>query len=217
MRTAADFDKLYMTSDPWGSKQIRFRERVLRRLIEPFVAGKSMLELGCGEGHLTASVFRNARSIDAIDISDIAIERARKLCLPNANFISADFVNIALLGYDVITAIECLYYLSYEEREAVLSRVSSEHRGKILIISAPIIGESAHQKYFTHEEIMGLLDRHRIGVRSFHNLYVKEGRSRLANLARSVFLRAPFTDLSLDYLPDWMIYQRCYVGRVADS
>jgi len=152
-----------------------------------------------------------------IDISDIAIERAKGLSLANARFVSADIVDIAFSGYDVITAIECLYYLSREECEAVLERISSERNGKILIISAPIIDERAHQKYFVHEEIMHLLRRHRIAVESFRNLYVREGHSRLANFARSVFLRAPLTDLTLDYLPDWMICQRCYVGRVSDS
>jgi hypothetical protein len=61
---------------------------------------------------------------------------------------------------------------------------------------------------------MGLLRSHCIEVQSFHNLYVSEGRSRIANLARSIFLRTPFTELSIDYLPDWMIYQRCYIARV---
>ncbi len=214
MRTAADFNKLYETPDPWGIKHIVFRERILRRLIQPYVGGKSVLELGCGEGHLTEVVFCDAQLVDAIDISDVAIERAKQLSLANARFIAADFVNVSFFGYDVITAIECLYYLSEDACDAVLQRISAQHCGKLLIVSAPIVGKGVHQKYFTHEELLQLLLKHRIAVQSFHNLYVREGQSRVANLARSIFLRTPFAELSIDYLPDWMIYQRCYIARV---
>ena len=35
-----------------------------------FIRGKSVLELGCGEGHLTQAVFYKARSVVGIDISN---------------------------------------------------------------------------------------------------------------------------------------------------
>jgi len=86
------------------------------------VADKNVLELGCGEGHLTASIFRNARSVRGIDISPIAVGRAMALALPKASFQASDFLNIRFAGYDVIAAIECLYYLSPDEQEAFFQK-----------------------------------------------------------------------------------------------
>ena len=106
MRTAADFNLYYATPDPWHISHAQFRDKVLRRRLKPFVRDKSVLELGCGEGHLTHAVFGKARSIVGIDISDVAIARAKSLNLPNARFESGDFLKVSFEGYDVIAALE---------------------------------------------------------------------------------------------------------------
>jgi 2-polyprenyl-3-methyl-5-hydroxy-6-metoxy-1,4-benzoquinol methylase len=113
------------------------------------VAGKTVLELGCGEGHLTASIFRDAKSVKGIDIGPLAISRAITLSLPNASFQASDFLNISFAGYDVIAAIECLYYLSPSEQEAFFSKMASEHAGKTFVLSGPIIGSNEHRTYLT--------------------------------------------------------------------
>ena len=92
MRTAADFNLYYAAPDPWHISHARFRDNVLRRCLKPFIRDKSVLELGCGEGHLTQTIFSKARSVVGIDISDVAIARAKSLNLPNAIFESADFL-----------------------------------------------------------------------------------------------------------------------------
>src|SRR5712671_6727429 len=70
MRTAADFNLYYTAPDPWHISHARFRDNVLRRCLKPFIRDKSVLELGCGEGHLTHTIFSKARSVVGIDISD---------------------------------------------------------------------------------------------------------------------------------------------------
>src|ERR1700761_3051702 len=60
MRTAADFNLYYAAPDPWHISHARFRDKVLRRRMRPFIRGKSVLELGCGEGHLTQAIFGKA-------------------------------------------------------------------------------------------------------------------------------------------------------------
>src|SRR4029077_9173392 len=114
MRTAADFNLYYAAPDPWHISHARFRDNVLSRCLNPFIRDKSVLELGCGEGHLTQTIFSKARSVVGIDISDVAIARAKSLNLPNARFESADFLPASFEGYDVIAAIECVSYLSLE-------------------------------------------------------------------------------------------------------
>ena len=61
MRTADDFDRYYATPDPWGVARATFRDKVLRRHLTRPTRNRSVLELGCGEGHLTRVVFRRAR------------------------------------------------------------------------------------------------------------------------------------------------------------
>jgi len=72
VRTAQDFDRYYETPDPWGISKYRFRDRALRRLIGSYLFDRAVLELGCGEGHLTQAVFGDACAVTGVDISTIA-------------------------------------------------------------------------------------------------------------------------------------------------
>ena len=149
MRSAEDFNSFYQSPDPWKIGHASRRDRALARIVGPYVAGKTVLELGCGEGHLTATIFKDASRIKAIDISPVAISRAITLSLPNASFQASDFLNVSFAGYDVIAAIECLYYLSPTEQETFFKKLASEHAGKIFVLSGPIIGSNEYRTYFT--------------------------------------------------------------------
>jgi 2-polyprenyl-3-methyl-5-hydroxy-6-metoxy-1,4-benzoquinol methylase len=81
LRSAEDFDSYYRSPDPWRIADVSRRDRALSRIIGPYVTGKAVLELGCGEGHLTGSVFRDAREVRGVDISPVAISRAKALSL----------------------------------------------------------------------------------------------------------------------------------------
>jgi cyclopropane fatty-acyl-phospholipid synthase-like methyltransferase len=137
MRTADDFNRYYAKPDPWGISRATFRDKVLRRHLTRSIRHKSVLELGCGEGHVTQAVFHRARSVIAVDISDVATARAKLLHLRNARFDTADFLDISFEGYDVIAAIECIYYLSHQEQGAFLRRLAREHSGKLLLLRVP--------------------------------------------------------------------------------
>jgi 2-polyprenyl-3-methyl-5-hydroxy-6-metoxy-1,4-benzoquinol methylase len=210
MRFGHEFDRLYATSpDPWGIARAGFRDRVLRERLSPYLDGKSVLELGCGEGHLTRSVFSSVRSVTGVDISQVAIERAKALCLPNADFECRDLLDISFHGYDVIIAIECLYYLSAEEQSAFFDKVTREHVGGVLVLSGPIIGG----RYFTHQSVMNSLAGRGFEILEYRNIYI----SRRA-AARPVDLAIRIAGLTgvLDWLPDALVHQRCYVARAAD-
>src|ERR1700730_5700998 len=112
MRSAADFNLYYAVPDPWRVSHASFRDKILRRCVSNFVSGKSVLELSCGECHLTQAILSGARSITGVDISDVAIARAMALNLANTLFETSDFLSVSFKGYDVIAAIECLYYLT---------------------------------------------------------------------------------------------------------
>jgi len=208
MRTADDFNRYYATPDPWGVARATFRDRVLRRHLARPTRNKSVLELGCGEGHLTRAVFHRARFVNAVDISDVAIARAKLLNLPNARFETADLLDKSLAGYDVIAAIECIYYLSHQEQGIFLKKVAREHSGKLLLLSGPIID---YQRYFGHRRLMYQFKELGFTVLKVRNLsvYWHPFSSRIvANL-----LKLPPGYMLLDWLPERMIYQRLYTVR----
>jgi SAM-dependent methyltransferase len=208
MRTADDFNRYYATPDPWGISRAMFRDRVLRRHLTRSIRNKSVLELGCGEGHLTQVIFHKARSVTAVDISDVAIARAKSLNLRNARFETADLLETSFEGYDVIAAIECIYYLSRQEQGAFLAKVVREHAGKMLLLSGPIID---YQRYFGHRRLLLQFKTLGFTVVKFHNLSVYWHPLSSRIVANLLKLR-PGHRL-LDWLPEWMIYQRLYVLR----
>jgi SAM-dependent methyltransferase len=208
MRTAEDFNLYYATPDPWHISRSRFRDKVLRRCLARFIRDKSVLELGCGEGHLTREIFGRARSVVGIDISDVAIARAKSLQLPNARFENADLLQSSFKGYDVIAAIECIHYLSHPEQGAFLEKVAREHSGKMLLLSGPIV-DYAH--YFSHKRLMLEFTTLGFSVVRFNNLsvYWHPPSSRLiGNL-----IKLPLGYIALDWLPERLIYQRLYALR----
>ena len=208
MRTAAEFNLYYAAPDPWHISHARFRDKVLRRCLRSFIRGKSVLELGCGEGHLTQTVFRKARSVVGIDISDVAIARAKSLNLPNARFESADFLQASFEGYDVIAAIECVNYLSLPERGAFLEKVAREHAGKILLLSGPIVDYTRH---FGHRRLMHEFKTLGFTPLGFYNLSLywhPPSSKMIANL-----IKLPLGHILLDWMPESMVYQRLYALR----
>src|SRR6266566_2743895 len=202
------FQSLLRGPDPWHISHARFRDNVLRRRLKPFIRDKSVLELGCGEGHLTQTIFSKARSVVGIDISDVAIARAKSLNLPNAIFESADFLQASFEGYDVIAAIECVYYLSLEEQGALLTKVANEHCGKIFLLSGPIVD---YRRHFSHKRLMHEFTTLGFTPLQFYNLsvYWHPPSSRIiANL-----IKLPLGYILLDWIPESMIYQRLYALR----
>jgi cyclopropane fatty-acyl-phospholipid synthase-like methyltransferase len=212
MRTAEDFNRYYATPDPWGVSRATFRDKVLRRQLTRLIRNKSVLELGCGEGHLTSTVFRRARFVNAVDISDVAIARAKLRNLPHARFQTADLLDISLAGYDVIAAIECIYYLSHEEQILFLTRIAREHAGKLLLLSGPIID---YQRYFGHKRLMYQFKELGFTVLKIRNLSVYWHPFSFRIVAN--LLKLPLGYTLLDWLPERMIYQRLYVVRAPDA
>jgi SAM-dependent methyltransferase len=211
MRTAADFNSFYSTADPWRVRRYGFRDRVLRARLAPIARGRRILELGCGEGHLTETLFRGAAAVTGIDISDVAIERANSRNLTNARFESRDFLCVPFEGYDVIAALECVYYLSPDEQAEFFEKVAREHSGKTLIVSGPIIGQGQHRRYFTHAELEATFAR--IGATArFHNIVVNR-LGPLSTLAAAA-ARLPLFLWLLDAVPEANVFQRLYIIRM---
>lgn len=111
------FEALFTRSaDPWGtyrSHSEAFKRRVLLRMLGAQRHGR-VLELGCGNGSNSRELARHALSLDAIDGSTAALERAAAHVegLDNVRLCHAPLPgrfpgNI----YDAIIIAEVLYYL----------------------------------------------------------------------------------------------------------
>jgi len=103
--------------DPWQmeSPLERHRFEETNRIIEAEIGrSATLLEIGCGEGHQTAHLVRVADAVHGVDVSEIAVARARA-AVPNATFGVADLLTCPQLAggvqYDLVIACEVLYYI----------------------------------------------------------------------------------------------------------
>ena len=87
------------------------------------------LEIGCAEGHFTAKLAARVGSLLAVDVSAVALERARRRCaeLDNVSFERLDLVDNPLpTGFDLVVASEVLYYVGgSRELAAVTTKLAA--------------------------------------------------------------------------------------------
>ncbi|MCX6776216.1 MAG: class I SAM-dependent methyltransferase [Candidatus Micrarchaeota archaeon] len=100
---------------------------------------KSLLDMGCGEGHFLAAVERTHHSIRlvGVDLSDENIRYARKI-LSRAKLICGDAsrIDIPSSSFEVISALELLDHV--EDEDALLSEASRLLKPQgILVLSIP--------------------------------------------------------------------------------
>ena len=81
MRNKKEFNNYYKVNDPWGVlKKKNSRNYILRKIFFKYIKNNvSVLELGCGEGNFSKYINKIGCNSLGVDISDIAIERAKKL------------------------------------------------------------------------------------------------------------------------------------------
>jgi len=136
-------DMAYRVADPWnmesGMEQARFT--ATNALIErSFGRVGSLLELGCGEGHQTLVLGALADEVHGIDVSPIAIARARER-VPGAQFEATD-IHGQPWGddsgrFDLVVACEVLYYI--KDIPATIARMNHLGRACMVTFFAPAL------------------------------------------------------------------------------
>ena len=116
----------------------------------------TVLEVGCAEGHFTAKLTRRAGRVIAMDISEVALQRARPRA--SAAFIEADLMTWdpgMFAPFDVIVIGDVLYYLDRPgvaaEFEELFARIVSWLRpGGRLLLAHGYAGEKefVHRRFF---------------------------------------------------------------------
>ncbi|MBI2832497.1 MAG: class I SAM-dependent methyltransferase [Chloroflexi bacterium] len=119
------FNKVFRKEDPWGYSMCEYeRVKYLRQLevMKEYASNlKNILEVGCAEGAHTAMMTRTFPDAEilCVDISPVALERARKNCQDtNVKFLEGNIVELIRKdglprdSFDVIVQSECLYCMA---------------------------------------------------------------------------------------------------------
>ena len=111
------FELIYFFKNPWN---LNSREEVYRyEYLNNFLIKKNknkiysnILEIGCGEGIHTSYLTNIANKITSLDISKVAIEKAKKKHIKNVEFHNCIIEKyITKEKYDLIIASEVIYYI----------------------------------------------------------------------------------------------------------
>ena len=146
--------------DGWGfsfrrSQLYRFK-KYLDMLIKNNIKGK-ILEIACSTGFFTNLMSNSIKNIEikAVDISQIAIDKAKKK-YPNIDFSVQKLPDVNFEGesFDCVTAIEVLSYLDNEGRMQSMANIRNILKDDGYAIISVNIGE---MPYFKLDEIRNLV------------------------------------------------------------
>jgi len=159
------FDELYASSDePWhfsfrASQQYRYNAYL--QILKQFSDNYGItLDIGCSQGQFTMALQNIASSVIAIDISKIAIQRAKKHIVATKN-IRFEVGSLPLLKYnneqfDLVLVLEVLYYLEKEDRIEALKEIKRVlNKDGFLLISVNI----NNSPYFQIDEFYNLINQ----------------------------------------------------------
>jgi len=155
------FDDIHDSAlDGWGfsfrrSQLYRFK-KYLDMLIKNNIKGK-ILEIACSTGFFTNLMSSSIKNIEikAVDISQIAIDKAKKK-YPNIDFSVQKLPDVNFEGesFDCVTAIEVLSYLDNEGRMQSMANIRNILKDDGYAIISVNIGE---KPYFKLDEIRNLV------------------------------------------------------------
>jgi len=125
LELVGDFDGLYRTeTDPWGQsgndarmgEYYRYSRANILRVLDTLPRGLSVLEVGCGHGHVTRQIAASGTVARAAgsDISPTAIETAKRLH-PEISFYIGDVTATGFVEqvgrFDVVILNQLLWYV----------------------------------------------------------------------------------------------------------
>jgi len=131
----AKLNALYVMDDPWNmaspSERYRFAE-TNRLILQNFGKVDTILEIGCGEGHQSLYLRELCNRLVGLDVSYIAVKRARRRC-PRGEFLVGDVFCqeiYAQAPFDLVVGCEVLYYM--EDVPAALRQMQALGRNNFV-------------------------------------------------------------------------------------
>lgn len=160
MKDREYWNRTFTAPDPWdyGSDYEQTKYRHTLELL-PEVRPRRAIELGCAEGVFTARLASRVGHLTAVDISDVALQRARDgwSDLGNVEFAQWDISSgIPGADYDLIVCSEILYYL--RDAAAVVGFAAKcwaalEPGGHLLMTHANMVSDDRSTTGFDFNEI----------------------------------------------------------------
>jgi len=115
-------------------RPVKLRNKISFDTVLPHVEGKTILELGCGSGFFAFDICRNSnvKKIIGIDISENAINRAKKISYEEGlsdkcEFYTNDAMSQAFPEADITVGLGFLDYLTAEEVGLLFRNIRSEY------------------------------------------------------------------------------------------
>jgi predicted TPR repeat methyltransferase len=217
-----EFEKLYITQNPWGidgSLNDRVRQKILNEIFSD-IEFEYGVDIGCGEGFMTARL-DFIQNVVGIDISETAIGRAMR-SYPGICFMAGNAFKDKLLEqeFDFVSCFEVLYYpVTREERIQALKSVKQYgHKYATFAFSVVSVGENKHRKYFSKTEFIELLLETGYSIESITG-FVANTDNVVLRIMKKIISMLPMKLACLlfskiiKYLPDKMIYQHLFICK----
>src|SRR3972149_2444261 len=144
------WDRLYKERLSWKKETTN---------IPSIIKGKSILELGVGNGKTLQAIARqNPKSITAVDFSQEALDKASELGLKNVKFSKKDITSLQFKEeFDIVVCYYVLNNLTSKKRKKALSQIyNSLKKGGIVLFEDFAVGD------FREKEGAKLIEPHTI-------------------------------------------------------
>ncbi|HJQ41767.1 MAG TPA: class I SAM-dependent methyltransferase [Jatrophihabitantaceae bacterium] len=150
----------------------------------PLVAGKHVLEVGCGEGYGTALIASTAASVVGIDYDALAITHSART-YSGAHFLRANLaaLPIASQSVDVVATLQVIEHV-WNHGEFVRECLRVLRPGGLLLVTTPnrltfspdsdVPLNPFHTREFTADELSHLLTRNGFEIESVNGLHAGE-------------------------------------------
>jgi SAM-dependent methyltransferase len=133
-----------------SSMSLRFRVAITPELLQPYLDGKRVVELGCGSGIMAGKLIEyGAASYLGIDIAEAAIETARTRYAnnPKVQFLATSVADMPSLSADLVVSVGLFDWLTDSEIREVFRKSGSADFLHAIAELRPGLQQLLHRSY----------------------------------------------------------------------